>query len=213
MKHILTGISLGLLTLALGALKVVASSEVGIHIEFSDIKNTFSRHVVKYIGECPGEYRYGMAEDGDLRFISRTAEPDKTLKVSLTNLRSGKRIERDYKKTGLGSNDFTLTQLGNSRGSHEIEYVIYDKNTKKSIETGTFFYNVTVSQETKRINANWKIELYCVDDYAYKKKLNECRNIGIRQVKYCNGSRTRDIRNRGVLNLDRKNIEIDLDIH
>ena len=50
MKHILTGISLGLLTLAVGTLKVVASSEVGLHIEFSDIKNTFSRHVVKYIG-------------------------------------------------------------------------------------------------------------------------------------------------------------------
>ena len=213
MKYIWTGITLGLLTLAVGTLKVVASSEVGIHIEFSDIKDTFSRHIVKYIGDCPGEYRSGIAEDGDLRFISRTTEPDKPLKVRLTNLRSGKRIERDYKKIGLGSNDFTLTQLGNSRGSHEIEYVIYDKDTKESIETGKFGYNVTVSQETRRIDANWKIELYCVDDYAYKKKLNECRNIGIRQVKYCNGSRTNDIRDRGVVNLDRKNLEIDLDIH
>lgn len=211
MKYI-TGITLGLLTLAVGTLKVTASSTAGLHIEFSEIKDTFSRHLVKYIGECPGEFWFGLAEDGDLRFISRTTEPDKPLKVSLTNLRTGKRINRDYQKKGQGSNDFNLTQLGNSDGIHEIEYAIYNKDTKESLETGTFTYNVTSSQETKEIKANWTLELYCVDDYDYKKNLNECYYVGVREVKYCQGIRTGEIRDRGIVNLNRKNLEINLDI-
>ena len=212
MKYIFAGVAVGLLTLVGGTLKVTASSAAGLHIEFSEIKDTFHRHFVKYIGECPGESSSGVAENGDLRFISSTTEPQKKLKVSLTNLRTGKRIERDYKKIGLGSNDFNLTQLGNSDGGHEVEYVIYDKDTKESLETGKFTYNVTVSEETKEVNADWKLELYCVDDYDYKKKLNECKTVGIRQVKYCRGSKTGDIRDRGIVNLDRKTVEIDLDI-
>ena len=209
MKYVFASVAVSLVTLAGGILTVRASSVAGFHIEFSDIKDTFNRHLVKYIGDCPGDYRSGMAEDGDLRFISRTTEPQKKLKVSLINLRTGKKIERDYKKAGRGSNDFNLTQLGNGDGSHEVEYAIYHKDTKESLETGRFTYNVTSSQETKERKANWKLELYCVNDSD--KKLNECTTIGSRQVKYCQGSRTGDIRNRGVVNLDRKTVEIDLD--
>ena len=212
MKYIVAGVAVGLLTLVMGTWKVTASSTAGLHIEFSDIKDNFNRHLVKYVGDCPDEIWSGMAEDGDLRFISRTTEPNKKLKVSLINLRTGRRINRDYKKAGRGSNDFNLTQLGNSNGSHEIEYTIYHKDTKASLETGTFTYNVTSSQETREIKANWKLELYCTDDYDYKKKLNECEDVAIRQVKYCRGSRTSDIRNYGIVNLDRTKVEIDLDI-
>ena len=212
MKYIFAGAALSILAVTVGVIKVVASPGVGIHIEFSEIKDTFSRHLVKYIGECPGEYWSGIAEDGDLRFISRTTEPNKKLKVQLTNLRTGRQISRDYKKAGRGSNDFTLTQLGNSDGSHEVEYAIYHNDTKAILEAGTFTYNVTSSQETREIKATWKLELYCVDGYDYKKKLNECEEIAIREVKYCRGRKTRDIHNHGIVNLDRKKVEIDLDI-
>ena len=211
-KYIFASSALSILAVTSGVVKGVAFPEAGIHIEFSQIKDSFSRHLVKYIGECPGEYWSGIAEDGDLRFISLTTEPDKKLKVQLTNLRTGRQIRRDYKKEGRGSNDFTLTQLGNSDGSHEVEYAIYDHHTKAILETGTFTYNVTVSEKTRKTKANWKLELYCADDYDYKQKLNECYNLGIREVKYCWGERTGKYRHYGIVNLDRKNIEIDLDI-
>lgn len=212
MKYIVASLAISLLALTVGKVNVIASSVAGLHIEFSDIKDTFNRHLVKYIGECPDEFWSGLAEDGDLRFISHNTEPNKKLKVSLTNLRTGKRINRDYKKPSLGSNDFNLTQLGNSNGSHEIEYAIYNKDTKERLETGSFTYNITSSQETREIMANWKLELYCIDDYDHKKKLNECKTIGSRQVKYCRGQRTSDIRDRGIVNLDRDRVYIDINI-
>lgn len=211
MKYIFAGVTIGLLTLASGTWKAVASSEVGLHIEFSEIKDTFTRHLVKYIGECPGESRSGIAENGDLRFISKTTEPNKKLEVNLINTRTGKKIRRDYKKLGRGSNDFNLTQLGNNAGSHGVEYAIFDKDTKEILETGSFTYNVELSEETKERNANWKLELYCASDSD--KKLNECNTIGSREVKYCQGSKTGDVRDRGIVNLDRKTVEIDLDIN
>ncbi len=212
MKYIFAGAVLSILAVTGGMIKVLASPGAGIHIEFSQIKDSFTRHFVKYIGECPRQYWYGIAEDGDLRFISLTTEPNKKLKVQLTNLRTGRQIRRDYKKAGRGSNDFTLTQLGNSDGSHEVEYAIFHNDTKAILEAGTFTYNVTSSQKTQKTKANWKLELYCVDDYDYKKKLNECKNLGIREVKYCWGERTDKYRHHGIVNLDRKKVEIDLDI-
>ena len=136
--------------------KVIADSDVGIHIEYSEIKDTFHRHLTKYIGDCPGESWSGIAQDGDLRFIDYNTEPSKQLKVDLINITSGKKITRDYKKVQRGSNDFTLTQLGNSDGEHNIEYLIYDKNTKQAVATGNFTYTITSSQEIKERDAQWK---------------------------------------------------------
>ena len=229
MKYVVAGVMVGFLTIVAGTIKVAASSEAGLRIKYSDIQNNFSRYWVKYWGECPGEFRAGIAEDGDLRFISRTTEPDKKLKVSLTNLRTGKKIERAYKKPNLGSNDFNLTQLGNSNGKHEVKYAIYNKDTNKSLETGTFTYNVDVFEETRERRGNWKLEHYCLDEYKddysnnnysnhnynnndNQKKLGDCRIIGSREVKYCQGQRTRDIHDLGIVNLDRDRVDIDIDI-
>lgn len=211
MKYIIAGIALGLLNLAAIKVKVTASSEVGLRMEFSNIKDTFSRHLVKYIGDCPGEYSSGIAENGDLRFISFTTEPNRPLKVSLTNLRSGKRIERDYKKIGLGSNDFNLNQLGNDDGSHEVEYAIYHKDTKESLETGTFNYNVSVSKETKERNAYRKIELYCASDE--EEKLKKCKSVRSREVKYCPDGRNSQVRDLGIVDLNYRKVEIDVNRH
>ncbi|MGK7952629.1 MAG: hypothetical protein AB4368_28530 [Xenococcaceae cyanobacterium] len=208
MKYIVASLALGLVTLAAGTVEVRASATAGLRLEFSNIRDAFSRNIIRYTGECPGEERYGVAEDGDLRFISHTTEPNKSLKVSLTNLRSGKRIKRDYKKVGLGSNDFNLTQLGNRDGSHEVEYAIYDKDTKENLETGTFTYNVTVYEHTQRRNGNWKQELYCATD-AFE-KLEKCKIIGSREVKYCQGRRTNDIRDRGIVHFNSPKIEINI---
>ena len=43
-----------------------------------------------------------------------------------------------------------------------------------------------------------------------KKKLKDCNTIASRKVKYCSGSRTGDVQNRGTFNLDRKTVEINL---
>lgn len=94
MKYIVAGLALGLVTLAVSTEKIRASATVGLRSEFSNIREVFSLNIIRYTGECPGETRYGVAEDEDLRFISHNTEPDRSLKVSLTNLRSGKRIER-----------------------------------------------------------------------------------------------------------------------
>lgn len=88
---------------------VLANSEAGLHIEFSELKNKFHRHLVKYEGECPGAYWSGIAQTGDLRFIDRQVTPAKKLKVDLINLSTGRKITRHYQKPQLGSNDFTLT--------------------------------------------------------------------------------------------------------
>ena len=200
-----TVITLGTL---IPAATVIADSGVGIHIEFSEIKDTFSRHLTKYIGDCPGESWSGIAQNGDLRFIDKNIEPNKQLKVELINISTGKKITRDYKKSQRGSNDFTLSQLGNSDGAHNIEYRIYDKSTKATVATGNFTYNVTSSEETKKRDAQWKIELYCASDSD--DKLQDCNTIGSRKVKYCNGIRTGDIYNQGTFNLDRKTVEINL---
>ena len=188
--------------------KVIASTDVGIHIEFSEIKDTFHRHLTKYLGDCPGESWSGIAQNGDLRFIDRNIEPSKQLKVNLINLTTGKKITRDYKKTQRGSNDFTLTQLGNSDGEHNIEYQIYDKSTKETVATGNFIYTVTSSKETKEREAQWKLELYCASDYH--EKLQDCDTIAGRKIKYCDGRRTDDLQNLGTFDLDRKTVEIDL---
>jgi len=187
---------------------VIADSGVGIHIEFSEIKDTFHRHLTKYVGDCPGESWSGIAQDGDLRFIDRNIEPNKQLKVNLINLSTGKELTRNYKKTRLGSNDFTLSQLGNRDGEHNIEYQIYDKSSKATVATGNFSYIVTSSEEIREIDAQWKLELYCASDSD--DKLKDCDTIGGRKVKYCNGTRTNDTYNQKTFNLDRKTVEIDL---
>ena len=188
--------------------KVIASSNVGIHIEYSDIKDIFHRHLTKYIGDCPGESWSGIAQHGDLRFIDYNTEPNKQLKVDLINITTGKKITRDYKKAQRGSNDFTLTQLGNNDGKHNIEYQIYDKNTKEAVATGKFTYTVTSSEEIKEREAQWKLELYCASDS--NKKLQDCQTIGSRKVKYCDGRKTSDIYNQGTFDLDRTRVEINL---
>lgn len=209
MKYIVAGLALGLVTLAVSTEKIRASATAGLRSEFSNIREVFSLNIIRYTGECPGETRYGVGEDEDLRFISHNTEPDRSLKVSLTNLRSGKRIKRDYKKVGLGSNDFNLTQLGNRDGIHEVEYAIYDKDTKENLETGIFTYDVTVYEQTQRRNGDWKQELYCATN-AFE-KLDKCKIIGSREVKYCQGRRTNDIRDRGIVHIDSPKIEIIID--
>ena len=201
-------IILATLTITATAMKVIAASDVGIHVEFSEIKDTFHRHVVKYVGDCPGEDSSGLAADGDLRFISYKTEPNRKLKVDLINLRTGKKITRDYKKSRLGSNDFNLSQLGNSNGDHSVEYQIYDKDSKKIIDSGNFTYTITVSQETKQRNAQWKLELYCTEDRNIS--IRDCKTVGKREIKYCQGINTGEVRNQGILNLDQKVIEINI---
>lgn len=188
--------------------KVIASSDVGIHIEYSEIKDTFHRHLTKYTGDCPGESWSGIAQNGDLRFIDYSIEPNKQLKVDLLNTATGKKITRDYKKAQRGSNDFTLTQLGNSDGEHNIEYRIYDQSTKEAVATGNFTYTVTSSEDIQEREAQWKLELYCASDS--NEKLQDCKTIGSRKVKYCDGTRTSDVYNQGTFNLDRTIIEINL---
>ncbi|VEP12940.1 conserved hypothetical protein [Hyella patelloides LEGE 07179] len=190
------------------AIKVVASSDVGLHIEFSEIKNTFHRTLTRYTGECPGKYWSGIAQNGDLRFIDYNIEPSNELKVNLINLVTGEKITRDYKKARLGSNDFNLTQLGNLDGEHNIEYEIYHKDTKKTVATGNFIYTVTSSEETKQRDAQWKPRLYCASDSD--RKLQDCDTVASRKIKYCDGRETGDSQHQGTFDLDRKTVEIDL---
>ncbi|ELS04559.1 hypothetical protein Xen7305DRAFT_00042940 [Xenococcus sp. PCC 7305] len=207
MKILFPATVITLVTLVAAA-KAIAAADVGLHIEFSEIKDTFHRHLTKYTGDCPGESWSGVAQDGDLRFIDHNFEPNKQLKVNLINVSTGKKITRDYKKIQRGSNDFTLKQLGNSDGEHNIEYQIYDKSSKETIATGNFTYTVTSSEETKQRDAQWKLELYCESDSS--DKLKDCDTLGSRKVKYCNGSRTSDVYNQRIFNLDRTTVEIDL---
>ena len=188
--------------------QAITASDAGLHIEFSEIKNTFHRTLTQYTGECPGESWSGIAQKGDLRFIDYGIEPDKKLKVNLINLNTGKRITRDYKKSGQGSNDFNLTQLGNNDGDHSIEYQIYHKDTKETLATGNFVYTVTSDKVTQQRDAEWKLQLYCVDDA--NRTLADCNTVASRKIKYCDGRKTRDVQNKGTFNLDRKTVEIDL---
>lgn len=188
--------------------KVVANGEAGLRIQFSELKDKFHRHLVKYEGDCPGNYWSGIAQDGDLRFIDRQITPAKKLKVDLINLSTGKKITRKYQKPQLGSNDFNLTQLGNRDGEHQIDYTIYHRETKEVLSQGNFVYQVTSSVETHIRDAEWKLELYCPKDH--NKKLAECKEISARKVKYCDGQRTGSPQHYKTFNLDRKTVEIDL---
>ena len=206
LKYLLSAAVITLATFSTA--KVIASSDAGLHIEFSEIKDTFHRTLTKYTGECPGEYWSGIAQNGDLRFIDYSTEPDRKLKVTLINLATGDKITRDYKKEKKGSNDFNLTQLGNSDGEHNIEYQIYNKSTKETVATGNFTYTVTSSEEVKPRDAEWKLELYCPSDP--NKKLKDCNTIASRKIKYCGGVRTGDVENQKIFNLDNRTVEIDL---
>ncbi|MDJ0742306.1 MAG: hypothetical protein QNJ32_02970 [Xenococcaceae cyanobacterium MO_167.B27] len=208
MRFLKTSIIVCLLIIIGTAIKVVAYDDVGIHVEFSEIKDTFHRHLVKYVGDCPGETWSGLAADGDLRFISYNTEPNKRLEVNLINLRTGKKITRDYKKVQLGSNDFNLRQLGNEDGEHNVEYQIYNKDTKQTIESGNFTYTITTSEEIKQRNANWKLELFCAQDG--NRKIRYCDTVGKREIKYCQGRKTGETRNQGIINLDQNLVRIDL---
>ena len=206
MKYLLSASVLAIIGFA--TVKAIAASNAGLHIEFSEIKDTFERTLTKYTGDCPGETWSGIAQTGDLRFIDRGIEPDKNFKVNLINLTTGKKITRDYKKTGQGSNDFNLTQLGNNDGEHNIEYQIYNKDTKETVATGNFVYTVTSSEVTQQRDAEWKLELYCASDSD--RQLANCNTVASRKIKYCDGRKTNDVRDRGTFNLDRKTVEIDL---
>lgn len=144
-----------------------------------------------------------------MRFISYKTEPNKKLKVNLINLRTGKKITRDYKKNQLGSNDFNLSQLGNDEGNHSVEYQIYHKDIKNTIESGNFTYTITSSQETHSRNAEWKLELFCTENYN-NTNIRNCNTVGKREVKYCQGIKTGEVRNQGIINLDQKLIEINI---
>ena len=205
MKRLLTFLSL--VTVLILAQK--ANAEAGLHIEYSDLKYTFKRHLTRYIGDCPGEFWSGLAQDVDLRFIDYSIEPTKKLKVTLINLTTGNKITRNYQKARLGSNDFNLTQLGNRDGEHIIEYQIYDRDTKETINTGQFSYNVTSTETAQSRDADWKLELYCAEDRD--RKLKDCKTIASQKIKYCGGTRSDESISHRTFNLDRKTIEIDLD--
>ena len=178
--------------------KVVASNQnvknnlsvlrAGLHIESSDIKYRFSRHLVKFIGDCPGANWSGIAETGDIRFIDQKINPAKKLKVDLFNHKTGRKITRKYYKPKLGSNDFNLPQLGNSDGEHNVDYTIYHRETKEVISQGSFIYIVKSTSETKRRQAEWKRELYCASDR--NDKISDCKKVAARDVKYCGGKKT-----------------------
>ena len=207
MKFLLSLLSLSIV--AVTTPKAIANSEAGLHLEYSELKNSFERVLTRYTGDCPGESWSGLAQNGDLRFIDYSTEPNKDLKVNLINLATGDKITRDYKKAQLGSNDFNLTQLGNSDGEHNIEYQIYSKSTKETIATGQFSYTVTSSEVSEQRNANWKMELYCAEDT--NRKLKDCNAIASRKIKYCDGVRSDSSVPKGTFNLDRRTVEIDLD--
>lgn len=188
--------------------KDLTKTEAGLRIQFSELKDKFHRHLVKYEGDCPGDYWSGVAQTGDLRFIDRQTTPAKKLKVDLVNLSTGRKITRSYQKPELGSNDFTLTQLGNRDGEHKIDYTIYNRQTKEILSQGNFVYQVTSSQETHIRDAEWKLELSCSGDR--EKKLADCKQISARKLKYCDGKKTGDSEHYKTFNLDRKTVEIDL---
>ena len=71
-----------------------------------------------------------------------------------------------------------------------------------------FTYKVTVYEQTQRRNGNWKQELYCATDALAK--LEKCKIIGSREVKYCQGRRTNDIRDRGIVHFNSPKIEINI---
>ncbi len=214
MKFLKFALCVGFAFLSLASVsRVVANNsseneEAGLHIEFSELKDTFHRHLVKYEGDCPGNYWSGIAQTGDLRFIDRQTNPSKQLKVDLINLSTGKKITRKYQKPQLGSNDFNLTQLGNRDGEHKIDYTIYNRQTKEVLSQGNFVYFVTSSVETHPRYAEWKLELYCPSDR--EKKLADCKEISARKVKYCDGRRTGNPSHYKTFDLDRKTVEIDL---
>ncbi len=195
-QKLLVGSAIACVGLTGVAIKTIASSNAGLHLNKGSIRDDFHAHLVKYIGDCPGKYWSGLAVDGDIRFISRQTKPQKKLKVRLTNLRTGKEIKRDYKKAEKGSNDFTLGKIGNGDGIHKVEYEIYHKDTKDILESGNFSYQITSSQETKQRRGNWKLELFCVSDE--KVSVEQCDVVGQREVKYCQGTKTGDVRNQRI---------------
>jgi hypothetical protein len=206
MRHLIVGSALGFIALTGVVIKATASPNAGFHLNVGAIQDTFHAHLVEYVGDCPGKFWSGLAVDGDLRFISRQTEPQKKLKVRLTNLRTGKAIDRDYKKADKGSNDFNLPQLGHEDGKHDIEYQIYHKDTEEILESGNLTYTVTSSQETKQRNGNWKLELFCASNSLTP--IEQCDLIGQREVKYCQGYKTRDVRNETIVRREPRYIPI-----
>ncbi|MDJ0650629.1 MAG: hypothetical protein QNJ60_18205 [Xenococcaceae cyanobacterium MO_188.B19] len=196
-QHLMVGSAIGFMALTGAAIKATASSNAGLHLNVGAIRETFQAHLVEYFGECPGRDWYGLAVDGDIRFISRQTEPQKKLKVRLTNLRTGKVIKRDYKKAKKGSNDFSLKQIGNQSGIHNVEYEIYHKDTDKILETGNFRYQITFSQETKQRNGNWQLELFCASNE--QTPVEQCETVAQREVLYCQGTKTNKFRNQGIV--------------
>ena len=166
----------------------LASVKAGLQIEFNQLEDTFHRHLVKYVGECPGNSWTGVAQNGDLRFLDQKITPAKKLKVDLVNQTSDKKITRKYYKPKLGSNDFNLTQLGNRDGKHNVDFTIYHSKTKKVMSRGSFVYHVTSSTETQTRRATWQRELYCASDR--NDKISECKRVAARMVKHCNGRST-----------------------
>ncbi len=196
-QHLILGSTIGFLALTGAAIKATASSNAGLHLNVGSIRETFQAHLVEYFGECPGREWYGLAVDGDIRFISRETEPQKKLKVRLTNLRTGKSIKRDYKKNKKGSNDFSLKQIGNQSGIHNVEYEIYHKNTEEVLERGDFRYQITFSQERRQRNGNWQLELFCASNPGTS--VEQCGTVGQREVLYCQGTKTNKFRNQGIV--------------
>lgn len=199
MKHVKSlfiGSALGFVAFTGAAIKTIASPNAGFHLNVGSIRDSFHAHLVEYLGDCPGRYWSGLAVDGDIRFISRQTEPQKKLKVRLVNLRTGKEIKRDYKKAQKGSNDFTLKQIGNGNGIHEVEYEIYHKDTQNIWERGDFSYKITSSKETKQRHGNWKLELFCASNEQIP--VEQCDVVGQREVKYCQGYKTGDVRNQRI---------------
>ncbi len=196
-KHLILGSAIGLIAVTGATIKATASSNAGLHLNVGSIRETFQAHLLEYFGECPGRYWYGLAVDGDIRFISRQTEPEKKLRVRLTNMRTGKEIKRNYKKAKKGSNDFSLKQIGNQTGIHNVEYEIYHKDTEEIAERGNFRYEVTFSQERKQRNGNWQLELFCASNAEIP--VEQCETVGQREVLYCQGTKTNKFRNQGIV--------------
>lgn len=131
----------------------------GLSLKTDTITSSFQWYLSRFGGYCPTQWS-GSAASDDIRFISLSTPPAKNLKVQLISLTTGESLEKGYEQEGKGSSDFSLRKLGETDGTHEIEYLIFDKDTEVVLEEGSFAYTVITAQTDF---AQWPGSDYCHD--------------------------------------------------
>lgn len=158
-------------------LAIATDPEVGLRIDRSQILETFSGERLEFFGDCPGSRLSGAASSRDIRFLSGTLPPAKHLRVHLTNVTTGQSLKKDYDRPEKGSNDFALSRLGNTDGSHTIDYQIANKKTDIVLETGRFSYQVAIATTRQERNGTWRVENFCIGGGSVR----DCKTFEVRR--------------------------------